>query len=337
MRQSLEKKPLLELKNLKTYYPIRKGVFSRVVGNVRAVDGVGFTIYPNETLGLIGESGCGKSTIGRSIIRLENITDGSIFFNEEDITHYSEKQLRHIRPQIQMVFQDPYSSLNPRRMIGVTIEEVLRAHHIVERHEIQREIDRLLELVGLSKEIKYRYPNEFSGGQRQRISIVRVLALRPKLIILDEAVSALDVSIQAQILNLLRELQDALGLTYLFVSHGLASVKYISDRIAVMYLGKIVELATREQIFNNCLHPYTLALLDACPVPNPAERNSQRIILEGNIPNSIDPPEGCRFCTRCPFAKALCSEEEPRLENRNDHWVACHFPGELFDGRKTRV
>lgn len=320
--------PLLELKDLKVYYPIRKGVFSRTVSHVKAVNGVTLSINPHKTLGLVGESGCGKSTVGRAIIRLEKVTAGHVWFAGRDITQYTEQQLRPVRPQMQMVFQDPYSSLNPRRSIDSILREVLRTHHIVPPAEISREIDRLLNLIGLQSASKNRFPHEFSGGQRQRISIARALALRPKLIICDEAVSALDVSIQAQILNLLGDLQKEFGLTYLFIAHGLGAVKYISDRIAVMYLGKIVELAFTEELFNNPLHPYTQALLSAFPVPDPRNREQQRIVLSGNVPDPSNPPAGCSFSTRCPFAKPVCSTQEPSLVNVDGHEVACHFSAE---------
>lgn len=320
--------PLLELKDLKVYYPIRKGVFSRTVSHVKAVNGVTLSINPHKTLGLVGESGCGKSTVGRAIIRLEKITAGHVWFAGRDITQYTEQQLRPVRPQMQMVFQDPYSSLNPRRSIDSILREVLRTHHIVPPAEISGEIDRLLNLIGLQSASKNRFPHEFSGGQRQRISIARALALRPKLIICDEAVSALDVSIQAQILNLLGDLQKEFGLTYLFIAHGLGAVKYISDRIAVMYLGKIVELAFTEELFNNPLHPYTQALLSAFPVPDPRNREQQRIVLSGNVPDPSNPPAGCSFSTRCPFAKPVCSTQEPSLVNVDGHEVACHFSAE---------
>lgn len=316
--------PLLTLEGVKTYYPIRKGIFSRNAGFVKAVDGVDLTICPGETVGLVGESGCGKSTVGRSIIRLEKTSGGRILFEGEDITRLSQRQFRKLRPNIQMVFQDPYSSLNPRRTIGGMLAEVLRAHHIVPEREIDHEIDRLLGLVGMPVRSRHSYPHEFSGGQRQRISIVRALALRPKLIICDEAVSALDVSIQAQILNLLKELQAELGLAYLFISHGLGPVKYISDRIAVMYLGKIVETGTREELFSDPRHPYTKALLSCYPIPNPHKRDNPKIVLSGNVPSPVAPPSGCRFHQRCPNARPECAEREPQLRGCG-HLAACHF------------
>lgn len=318
--------PLLSIKGLKTYYPIRKGVFSRKSGYVKAVDGVDLTIYPKETLGLVGESGCGKSTVGKTIIRLEKATDGHIIFDNKDIMKLSGSDFQKVRPNLQMVFQDPYSSLNPRRSIGSILQEVLLAHHIVSAADVDKEIDRLLSLVGLPARTKNSYPHEFSGGQRQRISIVRAIALRPKLIICDEAVSALDVSIQAQILNLLKELQAQLGLSYLFISHGLGPVKYISDRIAVMYLGRIVEMGTREEIFNHPMHPYTQALLSCYPTPNPHRRDDEKIILEGNVPSPIAPPSGCHFHERCPYARPECASQRPVLQGNEDHKVACNFP-----------
>lgn len=319
---------LLTLEGLKTYYPLRKGVFSRKAGYVKAVDGIDLTIYQGETVGLVGESGCGKSTVGRSIIRLEKPTGGKIIFQGQDITGMSSGEFRKLRPNIQMVFQDPYSSLNPRRTIRGLLAEVLRAHHIVPENEIDAEIDRLLELVGLPAKSKYLHAHEFSGGQRQRISIVRAIALRPKLIICDEAVSALDVSIQAQILNLLKELQKELGLSYLFISHGLGPVKYICDRIAVMYLGRIVEIGTREEIFSNPQHPYTKALLSCYPNPNPHRRNEPKIVLEGNVPSPVAPPSGCHFHERCAYAQERCSKETPCLIGDGNHKIACHLIGE---------
>lgn len=317
--------PLLRVQGLKTYYPIRRGLLSRTVGNVKAVDDITLELYPGETLGLVGESGCGKSTIGRSIVRLENPTDGSIWFDGEDITKRSMSDLRSVRTKMQMIFQDPFSSLNPRMRVRELLAEPMRVHGIASDDELEGRIDWLLDMVGIPRSYKQRFPHEFSGGQRQRIGIARALSLNPKLIVCDEPVSALDVSIQAQILNLLKDLQKELGLTYLFIAHGLGAVKYISTRIAVMYLGKVVEVGTKEQIFTNPRHPYTQALLNAYPVPEPRKRGQQRIVLQGDVPSPANPPSGCRFHTRCPFAQALCKEKEPLLEG-GEHASACHFP-----------
>jgi oligopeptide transport system ATP-binding protein len=317
--------PLLRVQGLKTYYPIRRGLLSKTVGNVKAVDDITLELYPGETLGLVGESGCGKSTIGRSIIRLENPTDGSIWFDGEDITKHSISDLRSVRPKMQMIFQDPFSSLNPRMRVRELLAEPMRVHGIVPDDKIEARIDWLLDMVGIPRSYKQRFPHEFSGGQRQRIGIARALSLNPKLIVCDEPVSALDVSIQAQILNLLKDLQRELGLTYLFIAHGLGAVKYISNRIAVMYLGKVVEIGTKEEIFANPRHPYTQALLSAYPVPEPRKRGQQRIVLQGDVPSPANPPSGCRFHTRCPFATAMCKEQEPLLIG-GEHAAACHYP-----------
>lgn len=322
--------PLLSIKNLKTYYPIKKGVLSKIVGYIKAVDGVDLEIYPGETLGLVGESGCGKSSMGRTILRLEDSTEGSIFFNNQDIAAYSNKHMINIRTDLQIIFQDPYSSLNPKKRVYDILAEPLKVHKIVPENKISDEIDKLLDWVDLPKNFKNRYPSEFSGGQRQRVGIARALALRPKLIVCDEPVSALDVSTQAQVLNLLKDLQKKLSITYFFIAHGLGAVKYISDRIAVMYLGKIVEIASTEEIFANPRHPYTKALLSAYPVPNPNMRDKKRIILEGDVPSPANPPKGCRFHTRCKFAKDMCSKETPELKQvkgveKEGHLSACFF------------
>ncbi|MHC6180359.1 ABC transporter ATP-binding protein [Clostridium sp. JNZ X4-2] len=324
-------KPLLSIEKLKTYYPIKRGILSKTVGHIKAVDGVNLKIYPGETLGLVGESGCGKSSMGRTIVRLEDPTEGSIFFNNEDIAAYSNKRMASIRTELQIIFQDPYSSLNPKKRVYDILAEPLKVHKIVPEDKIPEEVDRLIDYVELPKSFKNRYPNEFSGGQRQRIGIARTLALKPKLIVCDEPVSALDVSTQAQVLNLLKDLQEKFNLTYLFIAHGLGAVKYISDRIAVMYLGKIVEVASTEEIFKNPKHPYTKALLSAYPIPNPHMRNKERVILEGDVPSPANPPKGCRFHTRCKFAKKnICSEKTPGLKQvkgveREEHLSACFF------------
>ena len=317
--------PLLRIEGLKTYYPIKRGLLSRTVGNVKAVDDISLELYPGETLGLVGESGCGKSTIGRSIIRLENPTSGKIWFEGQDITKSTMLDLRRERTKMQMIFQDPYSSLNPRMRVQELLAEPMRVHGLATGAELETRIDHLLDTVGIPRSYKQRFPHEFSGGQRQRIGIARALSLNPKLIVCDEPVSALDVSIQAQILNLLKELQRELGLTYLFIAHGLGAVKYISTRIAVMYLGKVVEIGTKEQIFANPRHPYTQALLNAYPVPDPRKRGQERIVLQGDVPSPASPPSGCRFHTRCAYAQAMCKEQEPLLQGE-EHAVACHYP-----------
>jgi oligopeptide/dipeptide ABC transporter ATP-binding protein len=319
------KKPLLQVERLKSYYPIRKGVFSNTAGYVKAVDDVSLTLYEGETVGLVGESGCGKSTLGRSIMRLEHVRSGSISFEDEDITNYSQRQLKPVRTRMQMIFQDPYASLNPRIRIYDALAEPLIVHKLVKRSDVQREVDALLHMVGLPRSAADRYPHEFSGGQRQRIGIARAISFRPKLIVCDEPVSSLDVSIQAQILNLLQDLQDELKLTYLFIAHGIGAVKQISTRIAVMYLGKIVEVARTEDLFRNPKHPYTQLLLHAYPVPDPTLRTQKKAIIHGDVPSPANPPEGCRFHTRCPYAQERCSKTEPLL-TEGRHAVACHYP-----------
>ena len=320
---------LLELKDLKTYYPVASAKLFGKKRYVHAVDGVNLSIMKGETLSLVGESGCGKSTIGKTILRLEDSTAGQLLLHGEDYTKYGYRKMKALRPKMQMVFQDPYSSLNPRRTVGGIIEDVMIANGIGDAQTRRAEMKRLFDMVGLASGAEYRYPHEFSGGQRQRISIVKALVLKPELLICDEAVSALDVSIQAQILNLLREIQKELDLTYLFISHGLGPVKYVSDRVAVMYLGKIVELAETRELFEHPLHFYTRALLSAYPIPDPRKRDVSRITLEGNPPNPIAPPPGCRFHTRCSRACEQCGQEEPVLrEVRPGHWVACGFAEE---------
>ncbi len=318
-------KPLVEIKHLKKYYPIKKGILSRTVGHVKAVDGLNFDIYPGETLALVGESGCGKSSTGRTIVKLEEPTDGQIIFNGNDLSSLNGSELRKVRLNLQIIFQDPYSSLNPRKRIGDLLAEPLLAHRLVSKEEAAKKVDNMLEIVGLTKFHKNRYPHEFSGGQRQRIGIARALILEPELIVCDEPVSALDVSIQAQILNLLKDLQKKFRLSYLFIAHGLGAVKYISDRIAVMYLGKIVEIGKTEDIFKNPKHPYTKALLNAYPIPNPHLRNRERIVLAGDVPSPANPPKGCSFHTRCPIANDICRQQTPELVG-SEQSVACHFP-----------
>ncbi|MCG7409263.1 ABC transporter ATP-binding protein [Paenibacillus sp. ACRRX] len=319
------KKALLRVEHLKTYYPLRNGLFSRATGHIKAVDDVNLTLYKGETLGLVGESGCGKSTIGRSIMRLEQPYSGRILFDGEDITHFPVQRLKHVRTRMQMIFQDPFVSLNPRIRICDALAEPLMVHKRVRRSEAQREVAALLQTVGLPRSTNNRYPHELSGGQRQRIVIARAIALRPKLIVCDEPVSALDVSIQAQIMNLLQDLQEELKFTYLFITHGMGAVKQMSTRIAVMYLGKIVELAPTQHLFRQPKHPYTQLLLHAIPSPDPTLRKPNNQILLGDVPSSIDPPSGCRFHTRCPYAQTQCRTVEPALTD-GDHAVACHYP-----------
>ncbi|MGE5654527.1 MAG: ABC transporter ATP-binding protein [Bacillota bacterium] len=316
---------LLEVRNLKTWFPIMGGIFSRVVGHVKAVDGVSFDIKRGETLGLVGESGCGKTTTGKSILRLNKEAQGQVLFEGKDIMALPKEELRKMRSEMQLIFQDPYSSLNPRMSVGEIIAEPMLIHGVTSSQEREQKVRRLLDVVGLSSYHIRRFPHEFSGGQRQRIGIARALALNPKLIVCDEPVSALDVSIQSQILNLLDELQDEFGLTYLFIAHGLAVVKHISDRVGVMYLGKLVELADGEELYARPLHPYTEALLSAIPIPDPTLKR-QRILLEGDVPSPVNPPKGCRFHTRCHRCIEKCKEVEPEFRDvGGGHYVACHL------------
>lgn len=322
-----KKNVLLRVENLKKHFPIYSGVFRRQVGAVKAVDGITFDVYEGETLGVVGESGCGKSTAGRTILQLYPVTDGSIHFEGTDLASLSSRELRSVRPRMQMIFQDPQACLNPRMTVGSIISEPLDEHSVAKGDEKQKRVEELLELVGLNPAFANRYPHEFSGGQRQRIGVARALALNPKFIVCDEPIAALDVSIQAQVVNLLDDLQQELGLTYLFISHDLSMIRYISDRVAVMYLGKIMELADSESLYNAPLHPYTQALLSAVPVPDPeVEEKRERVILMGDVPSPANPPSGCPFNTRCPIAVDRCHQEVPDWrELRTEHWVACHL------------
>jgi len=319
--------PLVEVRNLVKHFPITGGVFLREIAAVKAVDGVDLTIKEGETVGLVGESGCGKSTLGRLILRLEEPTSGDILFQGESILGYDHRKMRTLRKEMQIIFQDPFSSLNPRKNVAHIVGEPLYVHGMNNRREREARVLELLEVVGLKREHMRRYPHQFSGGQRQRIGVARALALNPKLIICDEAVSALDVSIQAQVINLLEDLQDEFGLTYLFISHALSVVQHISDRVAVMYLGKIVETAESDSLYREPLHPYSQALLSAAPVPDP-RRKRERIVLPGDVPSPISPPPGCRFHTRCLYAEPSCKEQEPALrEIKEGHFAACFFAG----------
>lgn len=322
-----EKEVLLKVENLKKYFPILQGVIRRKVGDVKAVDDVSFDIYKGETLGLVGESGCGKSTAGRVILQLYPVTEGKIEFEGQDLTALRGESLRKMRPSMQMIFQDPHACLNPRMTVGSIISEPLLEHSVAKGRERLQRVEELLELVGLDSSHANRYPHEFSGGQRQRIGIARALALNPKFIICDEPIAALDVSIQAQVVNLLEDLQKEFGLTYLFISHDLSMIRHIAQRVAVMYLGRIMELANHKSLYENPRHPYTQALLSAVPSPDPVrEETRQRVILEGDVPSPADPPPGCPFHTRCPIAVEHCSQEIPVWREVSDaHWISCHL------------
>jgi oligopeptide transport system ATP-binding protein len=326
--QSTEERPLLDVRNLFMHFPLTQGIIiQRKVGAVQAVDGVSFSVKKGETLGLVGESGCGKSTTGRAILQLYKPTSGEVVFDGKDLTKLDSGDMRKMRRHLQMIFQDPYASLNPRMTVGNIVSEPMQIHNLVPKAERTKRVQELLQTVGLNPYFANRYPHEFSGGQRQRIGIARALAANPDFIVCDEPVSALDVSIQAQIVNLLEDLQDQFKLTYLFIAHDLSVVRHISDRVAVMYLGKIVEMADRNELYENPLHPYTKALLSAVPIPDPViERKRERIILTGDVPSPINPPSGCHFHTRCPYVMDICKQVDPPFTPKGpDHLVACHL------------
>lgn len=336
--EQTEKEILLEVKGLTKYFPIKGGLLSRKKGWVKSLDNVSFTIKKGESLGVVGESGCGKSTLGRTLLRLLEPTRGEVYYQGENVFALDKAEVRKIRRKMQMIFQDPYSSLNPRMKIGTILEEPLRLFKLGSEAERKKRIDDLMEIVGLDSDYLNRFPHELSGGQRQRIGIARALLLNPEFIVCDEAVSALDVSIQSQIINLLQDLQEQFNLTYFFIAHDLSVVKHISDRIAVMYLGEIVELTDKKSIFEQPLHPYTESLLSAIPIANPEiQRKRKRIVLQGDVPNPDNPPTGCRFHTRCPYSQDICKSKKPAFNNVNEgdsnkpeHFVACHFANELI-------
>lgn len=321
----INKKELLQVQNLKQYFPIKKGILGRSINYIKAVDDISFTIYEKETVSIVGESGCGKSTTGRAILRLDEATSGKIIFQDKDLLELNNSAMRKVRKDLQVIFQDPFASLNPRQTVGSILEEAMAIQNVCPKGERRAKVIELLGKVGLPPDAVKRYPHEFSGGQRQRIGIARALAVNPKLIICDEAVSALDVSVQAQVLNLLKQLQQQYGLTYLFISHDLAVVRHISDRIIVMYLGTIVEIADRHSLFNNPQHPYTKALLSAIPTIS-AGTKKERIELKGDLPSPLNPPKGCRFHTRCPYAIEKCATQQPSFQSISEgHKVACHI------------
>lgn len=321
-----ENEVILDVQNLKKYFPIRGGLITRTIGHVKAVDGISFKLRRGETLGIVGESGCGKSTAGRTILRLHDITDGKVIFKGEDLAKCSKKEMRAKRLQMQMVFQDPYASLNPRMTVGNIIGEALLDHKLMSKEEAREKVLETMEICGLPTYYINRYPHEFSGGQRQRIGIARAIVLNPKIMVCDEPVSALDVSIQAQVINLLMDLQKEMGMAYIFISHDLSVIKHISDRVAVMYLGHLVEIADKKDIYAHPMHPYTVALLSAIPVPD-RKHKKEKIVLEGDLPSPANPPSGCVFHTRCYKAQDICKTEVPELKDcGNGHCCACHFP-----------